>query len=201
MSHLIRRSLASTAGFTLIELMIVVATIGTLAAVAVPTFLGYRDRGRVAALIATGTSARGALAALAADDAHSLYPAKLDMALLNFGGSRIPTSGYTLEYAQTGTPAGSSYLLALTHTATGQQVCVTPESTRKSTGKTCLSTVVASTAPATETPSSAKTGNAAAAVGTAAAKTASTKPGATSLTTNSGLGAAETTTARTSAAR
>jgi prepilin-type N-terminal cleavage/methylation domain-containing protein len=133
----IRHSMQSNEGFTLIELMIVVAIIGILAAVAVPNFISYRDRSRVAALIATGGSVRGSLAALAADDANSLYPAAADVAAVNAAGATIP-AGYVLAYTPLPDAATrSSYKAVLTHSATGNQVCITPELTKKTTGDVC----------------------------------------------------------------
>ena len=66
--------LAKTVGSTLMELMVVVAIIASLAAMAVPTFITYRDKSRVTQVVGSSEAIRAALASYAAGNSQNTIP-------------------------------------------------------------------------------------------------------------------------------
>jgi prepilin-type N-terminal cleavage/methylation domain-containing protein len=122
----LNRTYKRKAGFTLIEIMIVVATIGILAAIAVPNFIVYRDRARVAAAVGTSEEIRAALASFAADSAQNLYPLTGSITssysnlrtMLNRNGATLPTNAVRISFSTIAYESadGANYTLIITTT-------------------------------------------------------------------------------------
>jgi len=68
-----RRLAADQAGFTLIELLVVIVIIGILLAIAVPSYLGFRDRAATTAAKANVRSAIPAIEAYYSDNGNYLF--------------------------------------------------------------------------------------------------------------------------------
>lgn len=110
-------------GFTLIELMIVVAIIGILAAVALPAYMDYTIRAKVSEVILAASSARVTVSE-AAQDLGSL-PATLEVQTQNsdYVSSVTYASGVitaTTKAIGSAVPAGETITLTGTYQSTGQ---------------------------------------------------------------------------------
>ena len=137
---------------TLIELMIVVAIIGVLATIAVPNFIAYRNKAKVASAVGSAGSVRAVMASYAVDSISNLFPLDLELpdwdALYNLstdnGGTLKTTEalqGMSLEsYSDlgNGTIAGEDYIFVFYTTGvpaemSGAQVEVRPSGIEKQT--------------------------------------------------------------------
>lgn len=130
----IRRHLRSRRGFSLIELIIVVAVIAILAAVMIPNFLSQRQRAADSRALDAIATVRKGLGMYAADIGN--YPtgttwANVQTAVAPYISLPASPNGAGLSafsYTATGTPPTSYTICATPAGGTGQRVRATPDS-------------------------------------------------------------------------
>lgn len=148
--------MANTAGFALVELVIVIAVIAVLATIAVPQFSNYRARSLVTQVVASSEAIRAALASYAAGSQGNVYPPSTAITgfdslrfVVNAEGGMLPASAiftvnhYSLD-ASHGETVAETYSMRLSVNGVasgiaGAQLLISPQEILKctATGNPC----------------------------------------------------------------
>jgi type IV pilus assembly protein PilA len=132
MLHKLRERAQDEKGFTLIELLVVILIIGILAAIAIPAFLGQREKAQDGGAKTQARNAATAMESIYTDDQS--YGAGDQLANAKLVEPTLGTENITVTVTGAG---ANGYTVTAAHSSTGQTFTLAKDASDGSIDRTC----------------------------------------------------------------